>query len=310
VDHVAEALRACQDALEGDDLAGPAAWLTRRGLPPAAAAALVGTVTQDPASHTRVARLLADAPGGAHPPATHALARVLLLHAALDAIRRLPTYPVGPDVKRLLCDEYRFIAAPAAAEGRPFDVGSAGFTRLCKLVTMRLFPAGQFDWDVSGVSRSDVLNVGVRRLPATALFLARRMRGLQPVFFSHLNPRRPNRSLLESEANRSYYRMARSMQLQPHIKGFAACSWFRSPATHRVSPHLAWLSRVFEDNGGLVVESGRDRPDSGALGRSRTRRRLYEQGLFTPTRGLVLWPRDAMIAWAAAHPHLADADAG
>jgi hypothetical protein len=132
------------------------------------------------------------------------------------------------------------------------------------------------------------------------------MRGLGPVFFSHLNPRRATRSLREDDANRSYYRMARSLELQPSIRGFAACSWFRSPATHRVSPHLAWLSQVFLDNGGLVVESGLAEPDCGIFSRSETRKRLYESGKFIPTRGLVLWPRDSMIAWAAAHPEWAE----
>jgi hypothetical protein len=128
------------------------------------------------------------------------------------------------------------------------------------------------------------------------------MRGLGPVFFSHLNARRKNRSLLEEEANVSYYQMARSLELQPAVKGFAASSWFRSPDTHRVSPRLAWLSRVFLENGGLVATAGAVAPDCGVLYRSLTRQRLYESGQFKPTRGLVIWPRNEMIAWANAHP--------
>jgi hypothetical protein len=99
--------------------------------------------------------------------------------------------------------------------------------------------------------------------------------------------------------------MAQALEMQPEVLGFAACSWFRSPATHRVSPHLAWVSTVFVENGGLVAEAGRDDPDSGVLARSATRRALYEAGTFTPTRGLVMWPRASMIAWARRHPELA-----
>jgi hypothetical protein len=102
--------------------------------------------------------------------------------------------------------------------------------------------------------------------------------------------------------------MAKALALQPQVKGFGACSWFRSPGTHRVSPHLAWLSRVFVENGGLVLEAGPDDPNGGVLHRSATRRQLYERGEFKPTKGLVLWPRDAMIAWAAAHPELEASD--
>jgi hypothetical protein len=131
------------------------------------------------------------------------------------------------------------------------------------------------------------------------------MRGLKPVFFSHLNPRRANASLREDEALRSYFRMAEAMRQQPEIVGFAACSWFRSPDTHAVSPHLAWLSNVFLANGGLVVRAGRADPDCGVLYGSATRRALFTAGKFVPTEGLVLWPRRAMLAWAHAHPELA-----
>ena len=67
---------------------------------------------------------------------------------------------------------------------------------------------------------------------------------------------------------------------------------------------------MFRDNGGLIVESGPASPDCGVFSRSETRKRLYESKKFKPTHGLVLWPRDAMIAWAAAHPEWADRAGG
>jgi hypothetical protein len=188
------------------------------------------------------------------------------------------------------------------------EVGTGGFVRMAKITTGRRWPAGQFEWEVGGVARRDVLGVDLRCLPGTVAFVLRRMHGLAPVFFSHLNPRRRDRSLLESEANRSYFEMAKAMELQPEIRGFAACSWFRSPGTHQVSPHLAWLSRVFLEHGGWVVDAGFEDPDCGVLYRSDTRRKLYDAGRFKPRRGLVLWPRRDMIAWAAAHPELATSD--
>jgi hypothetical protein len=217
-----------------------------------------------------------------------AFERCLLLDAAAHACSLLPTLPVTARVKECFCAE--------------LPVGSARFTGLAKTVTLRRFPAGQFDWEVSGIPRSALLRVNPARLPGIAAFVVWRMRGLGPVFFSHLNPRRPSRSLSEMEANRSYYQMARTMEMQPQVRGFAAWSWFRSPATHAVSPHLAWLSQVFLENGGRVVEAGPEPPDGGVLYRSETRRRLYDSGQFRPTKGLVLWPRRAMLDWAAAHP--------
>ena len=130
------------------------------------------------------------------------------------------------------------------------------------------------------------------------------MRRLRPVFFSHLNPMRKQTALSEREALRWYALMAEAMRLQADVRGFAACSWFRSPDTHAVSPHLAWLSDVFLSNGGIVVAAGPADPDCGVFHRSATRLRMYQAGRFKPTEGLVMWPRAAMLTWAAAHRDL------
>jgi hypothetical protein len=233
--------------------------------------------------------------------------RRALLDAALRGLERLPDLALPPSVKDQFCREFAFIATADDAEFAKYQPGTARYDELLKTANLQRFPAGQFDWEVGGISRSDLVRVQPADLPRALWFVARRMRGLQPVFFCHLNRRRASRSLREDEALRSYFRMAEAMGQQPEIRGFAACSWFRSPATHAVSPHLAWLSRVFVENGGLVVDAGYETPDCGVLTRSSTRRRLYDDGRFRPRRGLVMWPRDAMLRWAAEHPELGDA---
>jgi hypothetical protein len=65
------------------------------------------------------------------------------------------------------------------------------------------------------------------------------------------------------------------------------------------------MNRVFLENGGLVVVMGLADADCGVLSRSPERKKLYDAGLFKPTTGLVIWPRRAMLDWAARHPELA-----
>ena len=299
------ASRCCSDALATVAMQSTARALAREGVTSASALQVAASVTENPATQTPVREWKKALSARGVSTNGAEVERLLLIQSARASLLRLPDLPISDDVKRLMCEEFCFFAAEHA-DTEPFEVGGARFVGMCKTASLRRFRAGLFDWEVSGVSRSYVADVPVRHLPMTLAFVVRRMGGLGPVFFSHLNPRRITRALREDDANRSYYRMATSIELQPAIKGFAACSWFRSPATHRVSPHLAWLSEVFRENGGLVVESGPAEPDCGVLARSETRRRLYESGQFTPTRGLVLWPRDAMIAWAAAHPEWAE----
>jgi hypothetical protein len=280
------------------------ATLAAAGVDAVRVAELVGAVSEPPSTHEALARLREEAGRAGCPESERTFERYVLLTAALNTMSQLPLAPVSGEVKVLFCDEFRFYASHPGDHADRYKIGSASFVAMCKTATLRRFPAGQFDWEVGGIRRSDIARVSPARLVQMVTFAALRMHGLQPVFFSHLNWRRTNRSLLEAEANRSYYRMAQTMKLQPAIKGFAACSWFRSPGVHRVSPNLAWLSRVFLENGGYVVEAGPDSPDGGVLHSSRTRRALFDAGTFKPTKGLVMWPRDAMIAWAAAHPEL------
>jgi hypothetical protein len=292
----------CRDALRSPELTRFAAALAARGGTQAAWTA-TAAVSESPKSQEPVRELIA-AIAGTETAGPGVIEQLVLTSSALVALEALPSLPVGDRVKALICDEFRSLACRALRE-RDLLAGPR-FASLCRLATLRRFPAGQFHWEVSGIPRRYLLRVAPRSLPQTLTFVAARMRGLAPVFYSHLNPGRPDRSLSERESNRSYFQMAKALELQPAVKGFAACAWFRSPDTAAVSPHLAWVNRVFLENGGFVVRAGRADTEGGVFHRSVARRRLYEMGAFTPTNGLALWPRRAMIAWAAAHPEFAE----
>ena len=298
-DPLGAALAACAAARRAPDAEAITAALSARGIDAPAVQAMVQRVNEDAASQAALRTLK----GEIDPIGTSggAFERVVL---AIAAVTRPPAQAtLCPAVTRLIAETLERIASPVSDTSR-VELGSSRFVTLCKIVTGRRFPAGQFDWEISGIPRSALLRVPPVRLPAVLAFVAFRMKGLAPVMFSHLSPFRQNKALDEYEANRSYARMARTLERQPDIRGFAAWSWFRSPGTHAVSPHLAWLSRVFLEHGGFVSECGPDDPSHGALHRSATRRRLFERGEYVPTKGLVLWPRDAMIAWARSHPEL------
>ena len=229
--------------------------------------------------------------------------RYLLLRQAGQVLSALDSLAVSADVKRLFCEEIRFVAAPPAKA--TFEVRRGRYAAHCELATLRRFPAGQFHWTLSGLPRSWVLKVRGRERLVLLYWIARRLGGFGPLFFPHLNANRKNRWLTETESNRSYYRMAESLRLQPAVKGMIASSWLRSPDTLKVSPPLAWMNRTIAENGGLVVIRGPADPDCGVLSKSPERQRLFDEGTFKPTIGLVIWPRQAMLDWAARHPELA-----
>lgn len=267
---------------------------------------LLHRVSESPSSAQGIQDLRARLAAVHGVPPSGALERVLLLGAMMKSLPALAAAPVAESVKRLFVDEVRLVAAPPAGAIHRFDATRNVFVAFCKVATLRRYPAGQLHWEMSGFPRSWLLKVKPRDLPRLAGCLAR-MGGRAPLFQIHLNANRKDRAaLLERESNRSYYRMARSMALQPRVKGLVTASWLHSPDTLAVSPHLIALNRVFLEHGALVTTLGPADLDCGVFTRSPERRRLYEQGLFAPTIGLVLWPRRDMLDWAAAHPELAD----
>jgi hypothetical protein len=304
-DLVEQTRRACLAELARPELERLGEALERVGIGVAETVRMVGEVTESPPTlgpiHelvTRLKELGVEHAGGA-------VEQLLVVRTALQHLPRVPALPVCASVKVMLCEQIHGWTmreeVPAALR-----VGTHRFVDYCMVASLRRFPAGQFDWVRSGLPLSYLLGVRLSALPRLLLVTAGQLRGRSPVFFSHYGYRRAGESLSEEEANRSYHRMACSMALQPDIKGFVASAWFRSPDTHRVSPHLAWVNAVVVDNGGYVAVHGPADPDCGVFARSATRRRLYETGAFAPTLGLVIWPRRAMLTWAEAHPELAD----
>ena len=51
------------------------------------------------------------------------------------------------------------------------------------------------------------------------------------------------------------------------------------------------------ENGGGVFHVGADHPD-GAIAKSATRKKLFDEGKYQPKSCSIIWPREKLIAWA------------
>jgi hypothetical protein len=235
------------------------------------------------------------------PPGEMDSAHGLLIAASLHAIDQVSALPVSETVKDLFADEFLFYAAPPDAWREKFRFEEVRFQEMARIATLRRFPAGQCHWEVAAFPRSWLPRVEGRWLAFRDAFLP--MRGFGPVFELHINDRRKNRvMLLESEMNLSCYRAARSLELQPDVKGIMTASWLYSESTAAVTPHLSWLRRLFLDAGAALVDLGDAPAGSGFLIGSAERRKLYEEGRYRPKMTCVLWPRARVLKWAADHP--------
>jgi hypothetical protein len=232
--------------------------------------------------------------------------RWLLVRKAVETLDTLAATTL-PDACRILTEAEIARLVAVELSDRAIHVSRPRFREFAKIVTGRRFAAGLLHFEIDGIPRQWLLDTRYAELPRVWWFIAAHMRGLRPVIVPHLTGRRPLPPITAGDVNRSYALMAQLLEQRPDVKGLAGASWLRSPDTHRVSPRLACFNRVIVENGGLEAVIGPAPADCGVLSRSETRRRMFEAGLFAPTIGLTLWPRDAMIAWARANPALVSA---
>jgi hypothetical protein len=231
--------------------------------------------------------------------------RKLLLDQALISLPKIAALPVDGTVKQLFCKEFIFMAEPTDDALPKFSVDGYTFVAMARLVLLERFPAGHYHWEVSGFPRTWLPKVPLRLLPATLRFLLLEAHGLKPWFVSHMRGTGPgNPFLVESEFRKSFFRMALALEKQPHIQAVMAQSWLHSPETHRVSPHLAFLNRIFIEAGGIVTDLGPAGEEDGFATGNRQRAELYRAGQYKPTVGVAACSRRQAIAWARKHNEL------
>jgi hypothetical protein len=273
------------------------------GKSPADCAQLVAGVTDDSESHAPALALKEEARRAGIEFEAGEFERALLRYAAVETSPGIAGLPVTESVKGLIRSEFQYYTR--AAGGDPLEMGSYLFVTGCKVISLRRFAAGPMDWEVSGFPRSWLLKVRISDLARVLGFLSIRIGGFKPMFFMHVARRPKNRGmLLEKEVLRSYYRMARSLELQKSVKGIMAAAWFHDPAAVAANPHLAWLNRPYLEEGGLIIDTGPAQATAGFMEHNIQRKEEFESGNLRYRIGVALWPREGAIDWARRRPDL------
>jgi hypothetical protein len=227
--------------------------------------------------------------------------RLLLWYATRQARPLLDALAVDKSVRMLLDQDLCQLPSLNVS----MATGTYHFNRAAKLATLRRFPAGPMEWELSGIPRSYVLLAPFPENLRLLAFVILRVGGWAPCFFVHVAPAPRNRALsVPRQVLRAYHRMARSLQLQPTVRALVALAWFHDPAAVRDYPHLEVLNRPYVNQGGLIVPLGPAPPSCGVLEGDAHRRADYLAGRVQYHYGFAVWPRDAAIQWADAHPEL------
>lgn len=228
-----------------------------------------------------------------------AVARYGILQAGLVALPRLTTLAVHGSLLRLYCGTLQRIARHMDGSEKRFEPNSDSFEELARIVTLRRYHAGQSSFDIMSMPRTWFLRVHPLALPGVIREVAMGLGGLGPIVMPHLNYWRENPMLLLPQENdRAMWRIARTLERRPDIRGLVATSWLYSIHVGEISSHLAWVRNFYLENGAYLVDMEPTPERLGFLVGSKQRQRLYAEGKFKPRNVLVLWRRADILSWA------------
>jgi hypothetical protein len=270
---------------------------------------LLSAYPQQPESVATIKRLKAKLQVGVSDGGGN-LERYALLQALSVSLTKISASPVANSVKGCFVSTCNEIAANAP-QWRPFyDESSIHFMEAAKLAVLQRYPAGDLVFAFyDRLPYAWALKICPWHLPGFVRQLLIVHRGIGPWVSPHINNGRPSHTLmLKARSLRSLWRIAKSLELNPDVKGLYAVSWFLSAEAGRVFPHIAWMRTMYTDEGAYAVDMEAAPGDSGLMVGSAQRQKLYEERKFNPRRSLVLWPREQLLAWAARHPELAGSE--
>jgi hypothetical protein len=225
-------------------------------------------------------------------------ARLVILERLVAGQFRESSLRIPPSIEALYPTQLERILAAVEDHDAVVDLGTDPWRKNLRILSGDLLPMGaEFADPLSGIPRSTLLRGGVGQSLRLAATIAFETRGFRPCLELHAHP-----DYLE-EFNvqgweQTYHRLAELLEANPQFKAVIASSWFRDPALAAISPRLGYLRDFPCRRGARLFVTGRDeRGTSGALARSPTRRRLFENGQYVPTIHLLVWPRSALLAW-------------
>lgn len=229
--------------------------------------------------------------------------KLVLVALIAESQKVLPNKKFNQDINLLFETNYDRIINSVELES-PEGAYLYSNDKFCKdlaLTYFRLIPMGAQKINLSGLSKQFLLKCGFKQFIQGLNFVGMEMGGFSPLFEMHTDSNDPH---LLGEFNeegwiRFYKRMPDIFKLYPDVKGVFGSSWFFDPALDHISPRLAYLRTTVTDNGGKLFYIGPDEQSANnATSKSKTRKKLYQEGKYKPADYLLVWPRECLIAWA------------
>lgn len=224
--------------------------------------------------------------------------RIAILQAVIESIEsgRLTALP-----KKILGYQLRHLGR-IAGNTDPcdewLDLSHDLFHKEFGLASLRLFAAGSQLIDVRcGIPRSVIFAEGKLQAPGRLLVFSR-LGGFNPYFEIHTH--KFNLDQFHEAGWEECYRCCAELYgLFPKSLGMFGSSWFFDPALESISPRLNYLrSTPIAGGAKLMFYSEGGDAIANSLATSVSRRQLFGEKKYMPKNYLLVWGREAQIAWA------------
>ena len=179
-----------------------------------------------------------------------------------------------------------------------YDISKADFNIDFGVCCLKSIPiGGAWFLQIRMINPRVLLTFDVRRMKRILECILFKTKGFFPFCVIHTVPRYLLRFNCR-QMNMAYKEIGELMKYYPKIKGIFRKSWFLDPNLENISPELTYLREIPQHNGAILFEVSTTHQDIvDSLAFSPNRRKLHEEGKFSPTVHGYIWPRKEFLGW-------------
>ena len=233
------------------------------------------------------------------PQGLAALHRLLILYLIERFDGNLDGTPLPDSILELYPKQFgRMLATASSGDLEFFHYSNDSFAKDLSICSLHLIPTGARVVDLeSGLPRRSILRLGLLESMRALRMVFKELHGFRPLCGIHVHKEILDEFNFEGH-ERTFRRWSDLLKLYPQVKGILGSAWFYDPEARKISPHLACVREIPEQNGafflkGLVMEGS----TSGALTTSRTRRRPKKSGRIKTDRRDALKLSEEVEEW-------------
>jgi len=229
--------------------------------------------------------------------ASEVFLKATIVQGMLDLLASKRFARLPPRVRAQQVKQLQRIAANDEIAGW-LNVDNDLFHKEFGIATLRLYVAGAQLVDARcGIPRSILFKGGMRFVPKNIAAILR-LGGFRKYFQLHTHKFMLD-AFDEAGWSECYLCCAELYGLHPEVLGMFGSSWFYDPALAAISPRLSYLRATPMAGGAeLFFVGDGESAKANALSTSPTRRKLYEEGKYSPNNYMLAWGKARQISWA------------